>query len=157
MLLSLAALLLTGAVVTSACAAELLAHKPIPLHSGPGNDFATLATLPAGMKFTVLWCNAAADWCLLQHELAQGWAPISVLKPDGGLSTLAGGRANPDNGGGLSALANGSDPGDGTAAPLGALPAVSPDSGGAGGIGLSVGGGGASLSLGGVSLSVKTH
>jgi len=64
----------------SARATEIYIHDTVTLHSGPGNKFATVSTLGAGEQVTVLLCNSA-NWCRVQSNLFEGWAPMAELIP----------------------------------------------------------------------------
>ena len=65
---------------THAEARELFAHTELSLHRGPGEKFTVLTTVSRGSKFSVLWCNASADWCLVEEGLLQGWVPIDDIR-----------------------------------------------------------------------------
>ena len=60
-------------------ATQIIAHGPLNLYGGPGDAFSVLATVAAGTKVEVLWCNAEANWCLVQDDAAEGWAPRDAL------------------------------------------------------------------------------
>jgi uncharacterized protein YraI len=73
--------------VPGARATQILVHGPLSLYGGPGEAFSVLATVAAGAKVEVLWCNAEASWCLVQNGAAEGWAPRDALVTKGGGGT----------------------------------------------------------------------
>jgi uncharacterized protein YraI len=129
-----------AAVPSLAWAGELFAHGELSLRRGPGPRFAVVTTVGAGQRITVLWCNASANWCLVDDGLMQGWTPIDSLRRDSGSDS--GSMAN----GGVSAAGVGSS-----------VPAMTQATAAAnaGGLGLSVNGGDISVSAGSGGVSVK--
>jgi hypothetical protein len=82
-LAALTVLALTAPGAWGVASGELYAHAALSLHKGPGARFGVASTVPAGTAITVLWCNASADWCLLDSGAAQGWAPIADITAKG--------------------------------------------------------------------------
>jgi len=103
--LTSALLVLTSAVASSG--AEMFTHRPLTLFSGPDARFITRATLEPGMPITVLWCNAAADWCMVRSGELQGWAPLDELKVRGAPGD-SGGRGSDGSSSDGSVVAEGS-------------------------------------------------
>lgn len=76
-------------------ATQILAHAPLTLYGGPGDAFSVLATLAAGAKVEILWCNAEATWCRVQNDSVEGWAPRDALvTKKGGDTGPAGGPSS---------------------------------------------------------------
>jgi hypothetical protein len=112
----------------AARATQLLVHQPLTLHGGPGTAFSVLATLASGAKVEVLWCNAQANWCLVENEEIEGWAPRAELITRDASSARPRGNAPPASPMASNSLAAGTS---GPAASI-VAPAMSGASGGAG-------------------------
>jgi|GEM_PF-6478585 len=116
-------------------AGELFTHAPLTLLRGPGAEFPNVAVLAKGTPISVLWCNADADWCLVDAEQGQGWVPIATLR-----ATKSGAATN---GAATAAASAGADAG-----PAAAGASATAESSG---VGASV-----AIGNGGVSVSVST-
>ena len=132
------ALAASAAAPTAASAGELFAHGELSLRRGPGPKFSVVTTVGPAQRITVLWCNASANWCLVDDGLMQGWAPIDSL------------RRNPA----AAAATDGAPSGNGAPAAEGPVaPAVTQASSGAA-IGVSVGGDGVAAAAGAASVKL---
>ena len=90
-------------VAGAASASPALTLSTGKVLSGPGADYATLATLPAGAHVDVIWCGTRQNWCLIKQHNKMGWVEAIDLniKPGGGTDVVA------DDGG-----MNGGNPGN---------------------------------------------
>lgn len=114
---ALALTTLAGASAGTARATDVVIRNIVTLHAGPGEKFQIVSNLGAGEQITVLWCNGA-NWCRVQSNLFEGWAPITQLLPKKALDAdivLGDGGSNADNpdiAAILAASAGGSSDGD---------------------------------------------
>src|SRR5665213_1874135 len=83
---AVALMTLVAASADLARATEMYTHDAVTLRAGPGDKFGIVSTLGTGEQITVLWCNAA-NWCRVQSNLFEGWAPIAQLIPAGSLGS----------------------------------------------------------------------
>jgi len=154
---ALALMTLVAASANPARATEIYIHDTVTLHAGPGERFATVSTLGAGEQITVLWCNSA-NWCRVQTNLFEGWAPMAELIPvtalgSGGIVLNDTGSQTSSNDADMSAIianspsdsSSGSLSGGGGGSSSGSTGSTSSSSSSSGGAGLSLSVGGSSL------------
>jgi uncharacterized protein YraI len=60
----------------------------IIIRSGPGMNFATLATLPANTNANLLARSADSDWIKLRYQGIDGWAAAWVLIASADINNL---------------------------------------------------------------------
>ena len=83
-------------IVGTASASPALTLGSGKLLSGPGTDYASLGSLPAGAHVDLVWCGTRQNWCLIKLHSQMGWVPATELnaKPGGGAAVADTGGPN---------------------------------------------------------------
>jgi uncharacterized protein YraI len=78
-------------------AGQRLVHSELTLRGGPGPKFNVVGTVVPGTGIAVMWCNSAADWCLVDGGNHQGWASLDDIRGQAGSNqaTAIGGSQAP--------------------------------------------------------------
>lgn len=63
----------------SALAQSATTTTDLHLRTGPGGQYAILATMPEGTAVPVLGCNEAATWCKVDYDGEEGFASAQYL------------------------------------------------------------------------------
>lgn len=75
--------------MTPATATDAVLNQGISLRSGPGDHFAVLRNLPAGMQVKLLGRSADSAWLLAQlPDGTEGWLPVSTVTTSTPISSL---------------------------------------------------------------------